>query len=141
MELFFNYRSSHIYFSTPVHSQVPRTWNPKFLENGLFLSLLSVIFGFLTPKNLPIPNFKMKGFNMVDFTPEHPFQSSFQILNNFGIINKFSGIDHFNTIYKLWKNEQNLRGVSTSKNIEWFDMQLPLGQFLHAGCNNFWLHH
>ena len=85
----------------------------------------------------------MKGFKMVDFTPEHPFQSSFQILNNFEIINKFSGIDHFNTTYTKWKkmNKTWEESVSTSKNIEWFDMQLPLGQFLHAGCINFWLHH
>ena len=33
--------------------QIPEDW--------LFLSILSVIFRFLTPKNLPIPNFKMKG--------------------------------------------------------------------------------
>ena len=58
---FFDYLSGHMYFSAPVRSQVPRTWNLKNLKTGLFLSLLCVIFWFLTPKDLPIPNFKMKG--------------------------------------------------------------------------------
>ena len=57
---FFNYLSGHIYFLAPVQSQVLRTWNLEYLKIGLFLSLLSVIFGFLTSKNLPISNFKMK---------------------------------------------------------------------------------
>ena len=62
----------------------------KYFKTGLFLNLLSVIYGFLTPKNLPIPNFKMKGwlehgyyrkrkFKIADFTLEHPFRLNFQI--------------------------------------------------------------
>ena len=50
-----------MYFSTLVRSQLTRTYNLKHPKTGLFLSLLSVIFGILTPKNLPIQNFKMKG--------------------------------------------------------------------------------
>ena len=59
---FFNYLSGHMYFSTLVRSQLTRTYNLKYPKTGLFLSLLSVIFGILTPKNLPIQNFKMKGW-------------------------------------------------------------------------------
>ena len=44
-----------MYFSAQVWSQVPGTRNLKYLKTGLFSSLLSVIFEFLTPKNLPIP--------------------------------------------------------------------------------------
>ena len=54
--------SNQMYFLALVQSQVPTTWNLKYLKTGLFLSLLSVIFGFLNPKNLPIPNFKMKSW-------------------------------------------------------------------------------
>ena len=41
-----------MYFLAPTQSQVPRTWNLKYCKTGLFLSLPSVIFRFLTPKKL-----------------------------------------------------------------------------------------
>ena len=47
---FFNYLSGHLYFLAPVWPNVPRNWNLKYLKTGLFLSPLSVIFGFLTQK-------------------------------------------------------------------------------------------
>ena len=51
--LFFNYLLGHIYFLALVPSQVPRTWNLKnLIKTDLSLSPRSVIFGFLTPKNL-----------------------------------------------------------------------------------------
>ena len=47
-----------MYFLAPVWSQVPRTWNLKYLKTGLFLSLLSVIFGYLTQKKLTHTKFQ-----------------------------------------------------------------------------------
>ena len=80
-----------MYFSAPVESWVLRTWNLKHLKTGLFLSFVSVIFGFLTQKNLPLPNFNIiskddlnnsyyrkRTFKMADFTLEHPIRSNFQ---------------------------------------------------------------
>ena len=32
---------------------------------------------------------------------------------------KFSGIDHFNIIYKWWKNKQNLRSKGANKQKYW----------------------
>ena len=105
-------------------AQVLRTWNLKYLKTGLFLSLLIVIFGFLNPKNLPI-KFQDGGMTRTTvitewiyskwrFYPKTPILVKFSNLNNFRTIRswelKFSGIDHFNTIYKYWRNEQNLRG-------------------------------
>ena len=114
-----------MYFLASVTSQVPRTWNLKYLKTGSILSLLIVSFGFLTSKNLPIPNFKMKGWlgqylqqktwiQNGGFYPGTPILFKFLNLDNFGTVLSwglnFSGIDHFNIIYKYWKNGQNLRG-------------------------------
>ena len=47
-----------MYILVPVQSQVPGTLNLKYLKTGLFLSLLSVIFGFLNPKKLTHTKFQ-----------------------------------------------------------------------------------
>ena len=47
-----------MYFLAPVWSPVLRTWNLKYFKTGLFLSLLSLIFGFLTLKKLTTTKFQ-----------------------------------------------------------------------------------
>ena len=80
---------------------------------------------------------------MADFTPEQLFQSNFQI----SITLKAKGVEGWNfqgliiltlstnsekKMNKIWKVR-----VSTSKNIEWFDMELssnyPLAQIFSLG--------
>ena len=53
--------SSQMYFLAPVRSQEPRIWKLKYLKTGFFKSF-KCDFWISHPKNLPIPNFKMKGW-------------------------------------------------------------------------------
>ena len=98
-----------------------------------------MIFGCLRPEDSPISNFKMKGWLEQEllqktwiqnggFYPETPISVKFSNLNNIGSIRswglKFSGINYFNTIYKIW-------GVRVSC-LGWFDMELPNTQNHHT---------
>ena len=52
-KVIFNYLPGHMYFLAPVWSQVRKTLNLKYLKTGVFLSVPSVILGFLTPNTYP----------------------------------------------------------------------------------------
>ena len=127
-----------MYFSALVKSQVPRTWNLKYLRIGLFLSLLNTIFGFFTPQKLTHTKFQdeMIAWTIVitekiqnsRFYPGTPILVIFSILNNLGTVRswglKFPGIDHFKTIYKKLTNEQNLGGKGVMPWMIWHGITL-----------------
>ena len=129
-----------MYFLASVTSQVPRTWNLKYLKTGSILSLLIVSFGFLTSKNLPIPNFKMKGWlgqylqqktwiQNGGFYPGTPILFKFLNLDNFGTVLSW-GLNFQGLIISTLSTNSEKMGkiwevrVSLSKNIRWFDLEL-----------------
>ena len=121
--------SGHMYFSAPIQSHVPRTWNLKYLKTGL-----SVIFGFLTPKKLT--HTKLQDERMTRavvirengrFYPRTPISVNVSNLNNFGVEGwNFQGLiistlsTNSEKMNKIWEVR-----VSTSKIIGWFAAELP----------------
>ena len=128
-----------MYFSGPILSQVPRTWNLKYFKTGLFLSLLSLIFGFLTPKSLTHTKFQDEKMTRTIVITENK-NSKRRILpwnTHFGQIFKPQQLWNckelrteifrdwsFQHDLKIVKNEQNLRGKGVIPWMIWHGITL-----------------